>query len=1045
MKKLLILTITVLSSLAVTAQIPTDKHLIKYLEINTTKSDYGLTFLDEDKVVFAMPIDEQSKGTQSDLFIGDIEEKGEISNKELIRGMRQIKKVSRTGITYSIDLKTVFFSAKKDKRKKSKEKDQLFRATIDASGNWINIEKLPFNSDKYSTGQPSLSHDGKRLYFVSDGLGSYGGSKDIFVVDVNDDGTYGEPINLGDKINTKGDEVTPYITEGNMLYFSSNGRSDSKGSLDVYASEVFNSTVSESFHLEAPINSINDDFAYILNKKNNAGYFSSNRLQGQDNNDIYSFIIEETKPEKCLQEIAGIVKDKETDEVINDAAMTLFDEEGNQIQQIVTDKDGAYHFVLDCNQTYTLVASSLYYIKDEHIINTANYTNAPALEANKLLIKKTGAELEEALAAAKGEEISEEEIAVTEEEVAVAETVTNETEAPVSPVYFGFDRSDITNEAALELDKIVAILNENTSLNIEVSSHTDSRGSDAYNINLSNRRAKSSVDYLVSQGISRSRITAKGYGESRMVNKCVNGVECSEGAHAKNRRTDFVILNSQAYQAPEKSSPYKEDVPSLIETKKRTNDSGNEEKTIVKQTNIDRTNAITKYEDPIGQKNHENNSGNQTISSNDKTNLLKTDNIKNDLSRVDKKTDTSNEEIDVETVEESVVETEKNNGILTSTDKRAIANPKGQVLAKNDNQIKLDSDKLITQTNQKNNSIEKSEDTSITTSSNDQLLAEGGNQSKLDSNELLVQTKQKNDGIEKSEDTSITINSTDQLLVKEDNQSKFDSKNQVIDKVKTSTDERINNKGVSLKKGQSDATTTSAKSFDAKDTGFEKDLISETDNDQVVAVQPIKKKVLPENPIKDSDLSAEKPTKLDEDEDDTNEQAIVFNKDLSEANDNINAFSNSLEGNDNYQKVKEVVIPGKIEKNAPLKTGTLDVSAMMVKGNGNYVETDRAAKTHALRINFKMYKNGNISPGNKEIFIIIQNPKRKVINERGTFTLRTGEEIPYSDETVAYYDGNNINISILSDRFIQRIIRGTYIVQVYIERYLTGQTLLILS
>lgn len=147
----------------------------------------------------------------------------------------------------------------------------------------------------------------------------------------------------------------------------------------------------------------------------------------------------------------------------------------------------------------------------------------------------------------------------------------------------------------------------------------------------------------------------------------------------------------------------------------------------------------------------------------------------------------------------------------------------------------------------------------------------------------------------------------------------------------------------------------------------------------------------------------------------------------------------------NNQKIKEIVIPGKVEINTPLKTGTLNVSAMMIKANGNYIETGRAKKTHAIRINFKMYKNENVSPGNKEIFIVIQNPKKTVINERGKFTLRTGEEIAYSDETVAYYDGKNISISILSGKFIQKIVKGTYIVKVYIERYLTSQTLLILS
>lgn len=559
MKNLFIFTLIALITLKVTAQNPTGKHLIKYLEINTTKSDYALTFTDDGKVIFAMPQDEEAKTSQTELFIGDIGDEGEITTKETVKGIKPVKKVSKTGITYSDDFKTVYFSAKKDKRKKSKEIEQLFKATIDDAGNWTNIQNLPFNTSKYSSGQPSLSKDGKKLYFVSNRKGTLGG-KDIFVVTINDDGTYGEPTNLGDKINTIGDEITPYITDNNLLYFSSNGRT-SNNDFDIYVSEILENTVSEPFHLEAPINSINDDFAYVINKNNDAGYFSSNRLQGQDNNDIYSFILEEIVPEKCVQEIAGIVKDKDTQEVLNDAAMTLFDEEGNQIKQIITDKDGTYKFTLDCNKTYTLVASSLYYIKDEHIINTANYKNAPALEANKFLIKKSGKELEEAIAAAKEKEpvekeiitdedvIEEEEVQAVNEETSTKNEINKETEASISPIYFGFDKSNITTEAAKELDKLVDILKENTALKIEVAAYTDARGRSSYNLQLSNRRAKSTIDYLVSKGIERNRLIGKGYGESKMVNKCVDGVECSEEAHAKNRRTEIIFINPQANRA----------------------------------------------------------------------------------------------------------------------------------------------------------------------------------------------------------------------------------------------------------------------------------------------------------------------------------------------------------------------------------------------------------------------------------------------------------------------------------------------------------------
>ena len=346
---------------------------------------------------------------------------------------------------------------------------------------------------------------------------------------------------MGDKINTSGDEVTPYITDNNILFYSSNGREDGYGNLDVYATEIFSNIASEPLHLESPVNSINDDFAYIVNSNNKGGFFSSNRLQGQDNNDMYSFIIEDIKPEKCLQQIAGVVKDKETMEIIKDAAMTLFDNDGNQVQQVLTDKNGEYSFDLDCSQTYTLVASSLYYSKEEHIINTANYNRAPELEANKFLSKMTGAELEEALATAiNGEQPIKEETKVEEPIEKAIE------EAAINDVYFGFDKSNITSESAKELDKLASIMEKNASLNIEVSAYTDARGSSAYNLKLSNRRAKSTIEYLVSKGIERSRISGKGYGESNMVNKCVNGVECSEDAHQKNRRTEITFVNGTA-------------------------------------------------------------------------------------------------------------------------------------------------------------------------------------------------------------------------------------------------------------------------------------------------------------------------------------------------------------------------------------------------------------------------------------------------------------------------------------------------------------------
>ena len=245
--------------------------------------------------------------------------------------------------------------------------------------------------------------------------------------------------------------------------------------------------------------------------------------------------------------------------------------------------------------------------------------------------------------------------------------------------------------------------------------------------------------------------------------------------------------------------------------------------------------------------------------------------------------------------------------------------------------------------------------------------------------------------------------------------------------------------------------TTSKKQIaKAKLTNDTKKVANDSfDNKFDVSETPTLKKIAPETDTINAILVAN-----------TNNKTSVYNKDLSDKKNNIKAFLNSIDEEEeenngresinvknsgNKQNPKEIVLLGKIEKNVPLRTGTVDVSAMKIKGNGNYVETGTASRTHALRINFKMYKNENISPGNKEVFIVIQNPKGTVINERGHFTHRSGKEIAYSDETVVFYDGNDLNISILSGKFIQRIVKGTYVVKVYIERYLTGQTLLILS
>ncbi|QCX40937.1 hypothetical protein FF125_21725 [Aureibaculum algae] len=575
MKKFILFTTLLCFSISVFSQTAESKYLIKYLETNTTQPDYGVTFLSDNQFIYKSPNTEKIstnslKLSESNLFLATLGEEGDIVEKKQIQGL-PTNKVTKTGASYSSDLRTVYYSAKKyRKTPKRKDKEQLFKAEVDAEGNWINVKKLPFSNDRYSFGEPSLSKSGKELYFTSDMPSSLGGL-DIFMVAINDDGSFGDPINMGNKINTSGNEVTPYITEDLTLYFSSDNHKDGLGNLDIYTIDLKNPTAIAK-HLDAPINSLNDDFAFIINGSDSKGYFSSNRLQGQNNYDIYSFLVEKTKEDgPCVQEITGIVKDNGTQEIIEDAIITLYDGENAEIEEFRTDADGMYSITLDCNKTYTIKAGAKNYNTEDHIVNTANYLEAPTLEANKFLIKKSAEEIEndntligsiedEETVIAVAEEIKEvkksieeaEEKEAYKEEVEtmanVVETATSaeEDEATVEAVYFGFDKSIITAKAARELDKLGDILRNNKSIHVELSSYTDSRGNSDYNLKLSERRARASADYLVSQGIDRSRIKAKGYGESKMVNKCIDGIECSEAAHEKNRRTEIAFINPQA-------------------------------------------------------------------------------------------------------------------------------------------------------------------------------------------------------------------------------------------------------------------------------------------------------------------------------------------------------------------------------------------------------------------------------------------------------------------------------------------------------------------
>ena len=532
MKKGIIFILLIAGFFYGTAQ-STGKYQIKFLEVNKKNSDYGVAILDNNKLVFTSAEEKANNSRKNynprkDLFVGDIDFDGEIKNvKPVISKIDS--KYNQTGVTYSNDKKTVYFSRNKYVKKLSKQKLaknkrlELFKADVNPDGSWENIEKLPFNKKLVSSGYPVLNSDNTKLYFVSNRQPSQG-KTDIFVVDILKNGKFSKPRNLGRNVNTRGNETTPFITDSDILYFSSDGH-PGKGKLDVFAVEVYDDTTSEIYQLAAPINSINDDFAYIVNKDNNQGFFTSNRLQGKGFNDLYAFTLEEdVRPGECFITVDGKVRDKDSKEVIPGATVDLYNLEGNLLESVSTYDDGTYKFTVSCAKEYKLVASSDNYINDEKRIEILEENYHSALHTNLVLSK-------------------------IHKDKPVIESL--------QPIYYDFDDATITAISAQEMDKIVKIMKDNTDLIIEASAFTDSRGSNAYNVILSQKRAKAAVDYLRSKGVDQSRIRSKGYGENRLINQCVNGVECDDDAHQMNRRTEFNFVNIQAKTRKKKSTKKK--------------------------------------------------------------------------------------------------------------------------------------------------------------------------------------------------------------------------------------------------------------------------------------------------------------------------------------------------------------------------------------------------------------------------------------------------------------------------------------------------------
>ncbi|WP_158975137.1 OmpA family protein [Cellulophaga sp. L1A9] len=495
---------------------------IDNVAINSEYSDFSPMFYDNDKVVFSSSLDSSVFVTRKykwndqpflDLYVSKINEES-ADLKSAIKFSKKINsKYHEASVTFSPDNETMYFTrnnyGKKLKRDKNGVNHLKIYTSVKVGDDWAEPKELPFNSDSYSTGHPALSPDGKLLYFVSDMPGSLGAS-DIFVVDVLEDGTYSTPRNLGPEINTEKREMFPFVTD-KKIYFSSDGHAG-LGGLDVFEASYDVDGFQEVKNVGVPVNSNKDDFSYIVSEESQKGYFASNRAGGKGDDDIYSF------QRLALEEvthtaIAGVVTELVTGDVMPKALVMLLDENNIKLKEVETAEDGSFVFEdLDGNKKYSIKTNRKEFFQDvKEVMTTLNETEMVDVSLKKL-----------------------KELIVIDDGIRKLKT---------DMIYFDFDKSFIRDDASKELDKLVEVMTEYPEMVIKIESHTDSRGASEYNRYLSDKRAKSSRDYIISQGIDADRIeSAIGYGEDRLLNDCDGSVKCTREKHELNRRSEFIIV-----------------------------------------------------------------------------------------------------------------------------------------------------------------------------------------------------------------------------------------------------------------------------------------------------------------------------------------------------------------------------------------------------------------------------------------------------------------------------------------------------------------------
>lgn len=379
---------------------------------------------------------------------------------------------------------------------------KLYTSTRKPDGGWSKPQEFKYNSSEYSIGHPAVTEDGKLLVFVSDMPGGFGGT-DLYKSEwVNDQ--WSEPVNMGEKVNTKGNELFPYLTDDYHLYFASDGHGGF-GGLDIFGADLSKGEQASITNLGKPFNSSFDDFSLIID--GDKGYFSSNREKGKNNDEIYAF--ESKKPLIPTYEIRIVVKDNTTSEPVSDVSLSLVDTTGRTIAQSATDGNGEHIFTTEWQGQYVVQMDKADYHRDSVAVDLKN--DDPS-SVYSISLKQ-----------------------ITPEPGMAAKTEI------VKTIYYKFNESRINSDSRIGLAELIEILKTNNEVTIEIEAHTDSRGSNQFNQRLSETRFRDIVKYLTAQGIAADRIKGGGKGETALVNECADGVTCTEDQHKANRRAEIIV------------------------------------------------------------------------------------------------------------------------------------------------------------------------------------------------------------------------------------------------------------------------------------------------------------------------------------------------------------------------------------------------------------------------------------------------------------------------------------------------------------------------